>query len=174
MKKFERLSKKLSFLLRHHPEKYGIKLSPEGWGEVELIARRLGIHTREIEELVKNQPKKRFELRDGRIRALYGHTIEVKLLSNQREPPQYLYHGTSPNSLDSILRSGLLPMGRRWVHLSKTRQEAFTVGLRKDPNPTILRVRAYEASKLGLPFYESGDVWLCEKVPPQFIEIEKI
>lgn len=171
MKKFERLSKKMSFLLRHHPEKYGIQLSSDGWGDVVLIAETLGVYKKDIEELVRTQIKKRFELKEGRIRALYGHTIKIEFVSNRREPPRYLYHGTSSNSAQSIFKNGLLPMKRRWVHLSETRAEALMVGLRKDPNPLILRVKAQEAFKLGIRFYKSGDVWLCGKLPPQFIEI---
>jgi len=171
MKKFERLSKKLSFLLRHHPEKWGITLTPDGWADVDLIARRLRIRAIDIEELVRQQTKQRFELKDGRIRALYGHTIDVEPVSRHTEPPAYLFHGTARETVETILKDGLLPMERRRVHLSESSEEAFAVGLRRDPNPTILRVRAREASRSGILFWKSGEVWLCERIPPGFIEI---
>lgn len=41
-----------------------------------------------------------------------------KLLKNMVEPPEYLYHGTTPEMISSILKGGLLPMRRHCVHLS--------------------------------------------------------
>ena len=169
MRKSENLSKRLSFVLRHHPERYRLHLSENGWADLELVARRLGVRRARIEEFGTNQSKRRFEIKDGKIRALYGHTVEVEFATHTREPPGFLYHGTSPRAVSKILAEGLLPMKRRWVHLSETPEDAYLVGLRKDRNPVILQVRAGDATD-EVSFHKSGDVWLCKSVPSRYIE----
>ncbi len=62
--KYTKLSKHLSYILRHDPDGAGLELDEEGFAP--------------------------------------------------------LYHGTSPEVLSSILDNGLKPMGRRYVHLSRS------------------------------------------------------
>jgi putative RNA 2'-phosphotransferase len=70
----------------------------------------------------------------------------------------------------SIKSSGLLPMGRQYVHLSVDEATAFDVGRRKARKPTILRVSAGKARNTGIHFYEGNEkVWLADFVPPDFI-----
>lgn len=85
------------------------------------------------------------------------------------EPPEFLYHGTARGFVDSIQKKGLLPGGRRYVHLGLTEKQAHQVGKRRDSKPAILTVRAGEVYREGLDFYLLGDVYLVEFVPPQFI-----
>lgn len=78
--------------------------------------------------------------------------------------------GTSTDSGQEILAHGLLPMKHRWVHLSEIVEETSAVGLRKDPNLSVLRVRAQDAYA-QMPFHKSGNVRLCQKLPLRLIEI---
>jgi putative RNA 2'-phosphotransferase len=117
--------------------------------------------------------KQRHELREGRIRALYGHSIPGKFKRTPAVPPDVLFHGTSPSSLPAIGSSGLLPMGRQYVHLSVDLDTALRVGKRKSKHPTILRVQAGRAHEKGVQFYVGNEkVWLAERVPPEFIRFD--
>jgi len=76
-----RLSKFLSYLLRHHPEAMGLELDDAGWVSVEDLvsaARRQGrpISQADILEMLEQSEKKRFTLsKNGEfIRASYGHS----------------------------------------------------------------------------------------------------
>ena len=83
-----------------------------------------------------------------------------------------LCHGTSPDVVDEILRSGLKPMGRQYVHLSPDRATATSVGGRKHATPVILLVDAKAADAAGIAFYRGNDhVWLADAVPPAFIAV---
>ena len=114
--------------------------------------------------------KQRYEMRDGRIRALYGHSLPGRLAKTPAEPPDILYHGTSALALDAIRAEGLKPMGRQYMHLSTDEATAVQVARRKRGTPVILRVRAGEAHRQGHAFYIGNErVWLADGVPPEFL-----
>ena len=183
MSKFDvvRLSKQVSYTLRHAPEKYGLELDREGWCRMEdllLVLRNTNqkwksLRAQDLEEMIECSDKIRFEIAKGRIRALYGHSIPVKVTKEPAMPPALLYHGTSPNKTEQIRKKGLLPMGRQYVHLSVDRQTAMQVGSRKSNAPVILTVKAIEAFKSGISFYHGSDaIWLADFVPQEFIDID--
>jgi putative RNA 2'-phosphotransferase len=121
--------------------------------------------------MIARADKKRYELQDGRIRALYGHSTPQRLLKAPAAPPGVLYHGTSPEAVERIGREGLKPMRRQYVHLSVDTATARQVGLRKAEAPVILRIRAEAAHAGGVAFYRGNDlVWLADAIPPAFID----
>jgi putative RNA 2'-phosphotransferase len=69
------------------------------------------------------------------------------------------------------LRNGLKPRDRQYVHLSVTAEEAEAVARRHDPSPAILVVDAQAAHAEGIPFYESGPLFLTENVPAKFLSL---
>jgi putative RNA 2'-phosphotransferase len=112
----------------------------------------------------------RHQLSGSRIRALYGHSTPGRIAKAIMEPPEVLYHGTDSTAATSILAGGLKPMQRQYVHLSKDPATAREVGSRKEAYPVILVVRASEAHRRGVAFYQGNDsVWLADFVPPEFI-----
>jgi len=173
------LSRAVSHALRHEPWLYELELDEEGWVAVEALTAALqdenpawsGLAETDLKQMIERSEKKRHELRNGRIRALYGHSTPQKLTKDRADPPVALYHGTSPESADTIRREGLKPMGRQYVHLSADAETAVKVGVRKAQVPVILRIDARAAHASGIPFYHGNEmVWLADGVPPIFIE----
>jgi putative RNA 2'-phosphotransferase len=175
-KRLVRVSKYLSFHLRHEPDKLGLELQPGGWVEVETLldaCRRHGFPlTRdELNEVVANNDKKRFAFDDGGtcIRASQGHSVEIDLQLEPAMPPDVLYHGTATKSLASVLAKGLEKRARHHVHLSKSAEEARKVGARHG-KPVVLVVDAAAMHRAGILFYVSANgVWLTDEVPPQYL-----
>ena len=172
------LSRAVSHALRHEPWLYELELDEEGWASVEsiLVAFRkersewVDLGEADLAGMIESSSKRRHEIKDGRIRAVYGHSLAGKLKRTPATPPDVLYHGTAPDVVPLIVSSGLLPMGRQYVHLSVDEATAAEVGRRKARKPTILRVRAAEANAKGVRFYEGNEkVWLAEAVPAEFI-----
>ncbi len=174
-KKRELVSKFLSRLLRHFPHSFGVEVDEGGWADldkvVDVVKERHGVGKKEIELIVKFDPKGRFEIKNGKIRAKYGHSIKVKVdWSESSEIPPVLYHGTHPANVPSILKRGLLPMKRREVHLSETIQDAIEVGRRYHPNPAVLAIDAKGMIKAGFEIRKKGRVYTTDHVPPKFIK----
>jgi putative RNA 2'-phosphotransferase len=178
-----KLSKTLSYILRHHPKDFGLKVEVDGSVDVEELIGALkerfpDISYQDIKEVVEKDKKGRFSFLKGgeRIRANYGHSIkginpEYKAVT----PPEFLYHGTARRFKASILKEGLKPMGRNFTHLSKTIEEAVKVGKRRDPKPVVFRIKALEANRAGHVFYRTGKgIYLTHYVPVEFLELNVI
>jgi putative RNA 2'-phosphotransferase len=172
------LSKAVSHALRHQPSAYGLQLDDAGWVSVEALLEGLrrrsrrwqGVRRVELEQMVEDNAKRRFEIAGDRIRALYGHSVEGRVAHEARQPPSVLFHGTSPRVLGDILAEGLRPMRRQYVHLSVDRASAITVGWRKDAHPVVLQVAAQEAYEAGVAFRPGNElVWLADQIPAHFL-----
>jgi len=176
-RRYRELSKHLSYLLRHHPEKGELAIDNKGFAELDKVLDSLDAtkHSwaskKDIEFLIENSSKKRFEIKNGKIRALYGHSIDVEIKQSEK-PPVKLYHGTSPNALSSILDEGLKPMGRKYVHLSISKEEAIEVGKRHHPEPVLLKIDSSKAWKDGIEFFRRGDLYLTEYIPSKYINTD--
>lgn len=172
-----RISKFLSYVLRHEPEAIGLELQPGGWADVDALlqgAQASGhrLRRKDLYDVIEGSEKQRFELNaaETAIRARYGHSLSVDLELQPEEPPEFLFHGTARRFLDSILETGLHPRGREWVHLSPDPETASDVGGRHG-SPVVLRVGAGRMHEQDHAFYRAGaEVWLTDRVPPEFIE----
>lgn len=177
---YKKLSKRVSHALRHKPQAYHIELDHEGWTSIESLLASLRTKNREwknltktdLEEMIFNTDKLRHEISGDRIRCLYGHSLKDRIEKVPVTPPEFLFHGTSPASIESILENGLLPMNRQYVHLSEDIETARIVGSRKDRNPSILKIAARNANKGEIHFYHGSEkIWLADKIPPEFIKM---
>lgn len=178
-KKFSRtrVSRYMSYLLRHNPE--NLRMDKHGFVDLnELLSKireRFDVDESFIREIVYGSGKRRFEIFGDRIRALYGHTLPVDIKFEEDETIEKLYHGTTADAASKILKGGLKPMGRRWVHLSPTVEIAREVGLRRTGDPVILEVDARAAREGGIRFYKATDkVYLCDFVPPKYIRYVRL
>lgn len=125
----------------------------------------------ELEEVVQTNEKQRFTFSADarRIRANQGHSISVDLGLTAETPPEVLYHGTVERFLSSILANGLDKRSRQHVHLSSDVAAAIRVGSRRG-KPVILKIEAASMHSAGFHFFcSANDVWLTERVPPQYI-----
>lgn len=173
------VSKFLSLVLRHSPEKIGLKLDENGWADVEELILKCSQKGNKLDAVlldyvVENNDKKRFAFNEDKtkIRASQGHSISVELNLNETEPSEYLYHGTVGKFMENIQKEGLKKMSRQHVHLSKDRETAIKVGSRRGV-PKILTVRSGAMHRDGFKFYLSeNNVWLTDEVPAKYIEFK--
>lgn len=171
------VSKAMSHALRHDPDAYGLTLAADGWTGVDAVLTALRRRTRwhgltlaDVEHVVATNPKNRFELDGDRIRARYGHSVTERVELERRDPPAELFHGTTRDTAAIVLREGLRPMTRQYVHMSVDTATAQLVGSRKGSDVVILTVAAARAAAAGVPFYVGNDhTWLADTVPPEFL-----
>lgn len=172
------LSKLASQALRHRPDLYDLQPDAEGWVTIEDFLRAAratggtlaGVTAEDLTETIAKADKQRHELNETSIRALYGHSLADTIVKPQAQPPETLFHGTSPAAWARIRTQGLHPMSRQYVHLSVDQAMARQVGGRRGPEVVILAVRAAAASRSGIAFRLGNDrVWLADPIPPEFV-----
>ena len=167
-------SKFLAYVLRHDPAAIGVTLDPGGWvaaGDLLAAAARHGrpLSAALLRQVLDAPGKQRFEVRDGLVRAVQGHSVPVDLGLAPVAPPAALYHGTVGRFLPAILADGLQPGSRVHVHLSDDAGTAAAVAARRG-RPVILRVDAAAMHQARHDFYRAANgVWLTASVPPAFI-----
>lgn len=173
------LSKQLSYILRHRPESSGIVLDENSYASVSDLIEKFNndcikIDFLDLEAIVVNDAKNRYDFNEDKtkIRANYGHSFPVDLGLSRSSPPETLYHGTSRNSENKIMKEGIKKRKRNYVHLSCDYESAFSVGARHG-EPIVLKVDARKMEKDGYVFYHFATVWLTEYVPPKYIERTK-
>lgn len=174
------ISKFLSLILRHQPEKIGLTLEKDGWVIVkDLLAASakngFAFSLDELKTVVADNDKKRFSFDDtgARIRANQGHSTSVEINFERKFPPAILYHGTAEKNVPAILEKGLRKMKRHHVHLSEDRETARKVGIRYG-KPVIFEIDTKTMTEENFQFYVSANgVWLAEEVPAKFLKLLK-
>ena len=165
-------SKRLSHLLRHCQSPLYIDLNG-GWAPVTTILNALNITRAQLDEIVATDAKIRYsyDASGTRIRANQGHSIPGVIVEMDRpDPPEFLYHGTATRYLEDILREGLKPMTRQWVHISPDYETAVSVGTRHG-TPIVLQISAQQFVADGHELYRSTNgVWQAKEVPPRYLE----
>lgn len=168
------ISKFLSLVLRHQPDKINLTLDLYGWAEVDDLLNKMPFQITfiQLKQLVDNNDKQRFTFNSTctKIRANQGHSIkQIDLNLEPKLPPEILYHGTVHKFIGPIQKEGLKKMHRQHVHLSRDIETAIKVGSRKG-DPIVLPIKALEMFKDGLSFYKSKNgVWLTDHVPAKYI-----
>jgi putative RNA 2'-phosphotransferase len=173
-----RVSKRLSYVLRHRPGSVGLVLDDAGWVDVDALLGALArtglpLTRDELEHVVATNDKRRFALdpTGTRIRASQGHSVPVDLGYAAEPPPDVLFHGTALRSLPAVLREGLRPGRRHAVHLSPDEATAWTVGRRRGA-AAVLQVDAAALAGEGAVFTRSANgVWLVDAVPARHLAV---
>jgi len=172
----ERLSRFLTYVLRHKPRDYPLAIDRQGfaaWQEVvDLVQQRFyDANEQQIRDLINGSEKKRFELRGDRVRATYGHSFPLELNEPTAEPPAQLFFSAARDIAQGILRNGLKPRDRQYVHLSRTAEEAASIARRLDPNPAVLVIDAQAACDAGVRLFEAGPLFLAEGIPARYLSL---
>lgn len=171
-----RISRYLSFILRHKPEDAGITLDKHGWADVDALISGIkrkyeAMNMELLEEIVRTDDKGRYSFNEDKtlIRANQGHSVPVDVELLECVPPEYLYHGTGEKYVESINREGLIPKSRLYVHLSADVETALRVGARHG-TLYIYKVASGKMHRNGFLFYKSvNGVWLTESVPAEYL-----
>lgn len=140
------------------------------------------VSEQDLIDLCSSPDENRFELKDRKIRARYGHSISVTYPTDGQDSPSVLFHGTSIESVGSILgeRLGLIPAGRQYVHLAESYESAKQTAGRRG-SPAILSIDAnglrqegikliYAHQKMcgSLKGFLSNSFRLLKKIPNEF------
>jgi len=172
------LSRIMAGALRHFPEKIGLMMDGKGWVEISSLIDALGIgrsgfrwlRIHHIEALVYTDPRERYQIDGGMIRATYGHTIDISLDDLPLADIDYFYYPVTEEEADMIIEGGLHPIDRKKVHLSGSVEKATEAGKIRTEEPMILKIDGIKAKKDGLKIYHAGkDVFITDNIDAKYI-----
>lgn len=175
------LSKYMTKLLRHEPSILNLTLDNDGWIDLNLFFNKLKecydtkLLLEDILYIVEKDDKQRFSITNNKIRANQGHnkTLNVNISFEKIIPKEILYHGTIDTYIDDIMKNGLLPMTRQYVHLTNNIKTAKSVVYRKKfGNLVLLKIDVDTMIKDNVDFYLSeNNVYLTKFVDSKYIQI---
>lgn len=173
--KAEKLGKIISGALRHFPGDLGLEMDERGWVSLDdLISvienKYAWAKPYHVEAMFETDDKGRYEHSNGKVRARYGHSVNVDL-DFPEDGHDLLFYGTSEEEADRILEIGLKPVNQHYVHLSKGIEEAVKVACIRTEHPVIIEVDARSARQKGIRILDAGPVCLTLQMPPEFIQI---
>lgn len=172
----QRLGRFVSGALRHFPDDLGLQMDLQGWVDLDMFYRVMKkrypwTSEERLVGLVESDPKKRYEIDEGHIRARYGHSVDVDL-DHPLCDAELLYYGVSQEEVEMLLDQGILPIRQTYVHLSTSRQRANEAASVHTDNPVVLEIRAQEASEDGIDFLcANEEIVLAERVPADYISV---
>ncbi|KAF7707497.1 tRNA 2'-phosphotransferase 1 [Silurus meridionalis] len=166
-----RLSKSLTFALRHGAARMGLNMGSDGFVFVDELLTHgqfQSFSVEEIERVVATNDKQRFKLQthpeNGRlqIRANQGHTVQVENLEmtpvvlDAPDCPQEAVHGSYMKNWPSIRSRGLSRMLRTHIHLAPglPGEDQVISGMRYNCDLAVY-VNVRKALADGIEFYWS-------------------
>jgi 2'-phosphotransferase len=166
-----KLSKKLSFALRHGAPKLGLTLRSDGYVRLDDLLRcngYRGFSVEAVKEVVHSNDKQRFSLleEDGGvlwIRANQGHSVtglnEEELLTPIKDPSEAgsCAHGTYLKCWPSIAREGLKKMGRTHIHCAQGLVGEGVISGMRASSEVIIYVNVAAAMADGIRFFLSDN-----------------
>jgi putative RNA 2'-phosphotransferase len=166
-----RLSKRLSWLLRHGAGGAGLVMDEAGWAAIDDVLHLLSISLPALEEAVARNDKGRLVVEGARIRACQGHSLSgmpvtVEALESSWEvasPAGHLWHGTHVAAVAGIAAHGIVPGGRSHVHLAPQRESR--IGKRSAVD-LLLEVSPARLGEQNITVFQSPNgVLLVRRVP---------
>ncbi len=160
----------MSYILGRHPDAYGLIPDENGFVRLRHLLHALHEeegyrHIREVDilEVVHQEGKALFEVRDGWIRTLDCGQIPRILECSQ--PPKVLYTCVRRKGYGTVLTDGIRPTAYRYVWLVPDSERAYRLGKRIDPKPVVIPVHTKTAMETGCRFLVMGDLYLSTFLP---------
>ena len=175
----ERLTRKLAYMLRHQPDEFDVEVDKFGYADLEDVLDALSeeldedIEEEDVSAAIEAGDRPRYEIVDGKIRALYGHSIKVDP-GEPTEPPEELYLGMGSRDADRATKSGLSAGRRRFLHLATSEEDAKEMGRRAAPEYTVVTVFARDAWEDGVSFYDRKALFLSDAIPTEHLEVGEV
>ena len=174
----ERLGRFISGALRHFPDDLGLAMNQHGWVDLDVLVdamrtRYKWSNKEKLFSIIESDEKGRYEIKVNKIRARYGHSVDVDLDYDENTLPE-VYYGASREEVDILLEKGIRPVKQRYVHLSTSADKAREVAKIHTEDPVLLVINAREAQEDGVAILSATEnIVLSDEIPPQYLSLMK-
>jgi putative RNA 2'-phosphotransferase len=172
------LSRIIAGALRHFPDKLGLLMDGHGFVDISDLIDAIGtsrsgftwLRIHHIQALAETDPRGRYQIDGGMIRAKYGHSIKVDLDDLPISDSKEFFYPVTEEESDIVIEGGIHPIDRNKVHLSSTIEKAIEAGRVRADQPLILRIDGDKARKDGVMIYQATkDVCVTNDVEAKYI-----
>jgi len=174
----ERLGRFISGALRHFPDDLGLAMNQHGWVDVDVLVdamrtRYKWSNREKLFSIIESDEKGRYEIKGNKIRARYGHSVDVDLDYDENTLPE-LYYGASREEVDILLEKGIRPVKQRYVHLSTSVDKAREVAKIHTEDPVLLVINAEEVHNYFIILLcATENIVLADEIPPQYLSLKQ-
>ena len=118
-----------------------------------------------LQDIVDKDQKGRFEIFGDKVRATNGHSIPIKNIGEKIDPPGVLYHLTSKEAVDQIMKEGLNKQSRIYIHFhaqlpTRTRKRNTLLIITPPKDLEFFRIK-------------NGYIVCRDVIPPSNISVER-
>lgn len=172
----ERVTRLLAFMLRHQPEQFDLEVDAFGYADIEDVLDALServdddLEAEDLKQAIEEGNRPRYEIVNGKIRALYGHSIAVEP-GEPAQPPELLYVGLPAREAERAVENGLRSGRRRFLHLALTSEDAMETGRRSAVEYSVITIYALDGWEDGINFYDRKSLFLAEEIPTNLLEV---
>lgn len=127
----------------------------------------------ELISIVQADTRYEFSSDLSQIMAFHGHSVNGIKYQNEVTEPIQLYHGTSVENYNKIVKSqAILPMSRAQVHMSVSKEDAIRIAKRHKGDSIVLVIDTESLLSTGHHIYKYEDnVYLVDKIPLSCVEM---
>lgn len=174
----ERIGRIMAGVLRHFPDRFGLRMDGHGWVDLRAFVDSIRqskphyhwMRPHHIVAIADTDPKGRYQVDGGMIRATYAHSVDVNLDDLPDANTDELYYPCSEEEVDILLEQGLHPTDRKKIHLSGTVEKAVGAGKARIENPIILAINVSQMAKEGHKIKRAGKaVYVADRVEAQYL-----
>ncbi len=172
----ERLGRFISGALRHFPDDLGLAMNQHGWVDIDVLCdamrtRYKWSNKEKLFSIIESDEKGRYEVKGNKIRARYGHSVDIDLDYPENTLPE-IYYGASREEVDILLEKGIKPIKQRYVHLSTSVEKAQEVASIHTEDPVLLVINAEEARNDGVALLAATEnIVLAEEIPAKYLRL---
>ena len=175
----DRLGRIMAGCLRHFPQRYELTMDAHGFVSMTALIQSVQaklpkfrfLRPHHLQAIAGTDDKGRYEVREGNIRATYGHTVEVDLDLPTNDVPDELYYPVPAGQFDEAVEKGIDPVDRKKVHLSKSVDAAAAAGAGAADDPVIVSIDTVKMRGDGHVIKRAGTVvYLADRVPGEYLK----
>ena len=176
----DRLGRIMAGVLRHFPERFGLIMDEHGWVPLRVFVNQVKrrkeqfywLRPHHVLAVIDTDPKGRYQHDGEMIRATYGHSIEVDMDLPTENIPDFLYYPSKQEDVEKLLKEGITPTDRRYIHLSLTPLDAWNAGTPRIKSPSILEVDTKKVIEQNTKIMKAGKtVFITKMVPGNTIKV---
>ncbi|MBU1054042.1 MAG: RNA 2'-phosphotransferase [Proteobacteria bacterium] len=171
LKSLKQILKLISYILERKPDEFGLVPDENGYIKIKSLLFAINedegfkfVRRHHIHDVLSFLPESQLEINDDKIRSKYRDNLPIQSISDT--PPKLLYTCVRKKAHSFTLEKGIFPVGNNKVVLSPVKEMALRIGKRFNQSPVVLTVNTQKALETGIIFYNSGDLYFAETIPP--------